>query len=150
MSYVQDLLSLNQRHYNLALSFFCGTVSPGFLIIFLFKPDLIHALDFFKLLLFSAALTTPALLLHYVFLASLDLRTEAGEKDYSGGGMLACFTSLISMHLAILGAYVLNWTFREFLVGVAISSLMCYASAWRAVRAERRERIKKLLNDDAS
>lgn len=148
MSYVQDLLSLNQRHLNLAISFFGGTVAPGFLILYHFKPDLVNEWDFFKIVLFSVALTMPSVLLHYVQISSYGLKTKEGEKDYVGAAILACFTSLFSLHIALVGAYILDWSFREFLMGAVASTVVCYVGAWRAARQESKERLSKALASD--
>jgi len=137
MSYVQDLLSLDQRHMILGTGFFGATVAPGFLILYHFKPDLVNDWDFFKILLFSLSLTTPFVLLHYVQMRSYGLRTEEGVADYTSAAILACMTSLLSLHLALLGAYFLKWSFREFLIGVCLMTAFCYVIAWWDARSDK-------------
>lgn len=138
MSYIKDVLSLDQRHLSLAVAFFGATVAPGVLILFHFKPDLMNEWDFLKIFLFSLSLTTPLVLLHYIQMRSYGLLTKDGLSDNAGAATLACLTSLLSLNFALLGAYVLGWSFREFVLGATAMTVMCYVVGWWTTRADRK------------
>ena len=60
-----------------------GTAAPDFLLLYVYKPDLIEKLDIVKFIIFPVALTLPVLVVNGTVLLAIFLR-EA-EKDIEVG-----------------------------------------------------------------
>lgn len=61
--------------------FFLGGVCPGFLIIQMYKPELIIELDTLKLILFCISLSFPIVLLNFIFSAFLFHEEEKKKEE---------------------------------------------------------------------
>jgi hypothetical protein len=67
MSVFSDLLEsrkLEYKHIWLFISAFLGTIAPGMLIIFHFKPEIMEKYDILKVVCLSLALTLPILIVN--------------------------------------------------------------------------------------
>ena len=66
-----------------------GTAAPGFLLLYVYKPDLIEKLDIVKLIIFSMALPLPVLVvngtdLFAIILLETEKDTEVGKFIVGG------------------------------------------------------------------
>jgi O-antigen/teichoic acid export membrane protein len=59
-----SFLKLEYKHVWLIITGFLGTLAPGFLILFHFKPELFEKYDVFKLIILSLSLTLPLLIIN--------------------------------------------------------------------------------------
>ena len=77
---IQDLKQLTWRQGIITLFVFLGSLAPGALVIFVFDRELFMALDAFKLVLLSLAITLPVSLIN-IFCASTF--SEAFDKEWN-------------------------------------------------------------------
>ncbi|WP_321324503.1 hypothetical protein [Thiomicrorhabdus sp.] len=95
---------------------FFGMLSPGFLMLYLFKPEFITLLDTSKLILFSLSLTIPIVILNIVLIYShKDPITEGAN-----GVLMALFASSIITYPSLLLTYIYTLNFKQFLISIFI------------------------------
>lgn len=76
---IQDLKQFTWRQGVLSLFIFLGSLAPGSLVIFVFDRELFMALDTFKLILLSLAITLPVSLIN-IFCSSVF--SEAFDQEW--------------------------------------------------------------------
>jgi len=126
VTWLSDLDKIDRSKVAFGLLGFLATVGPGFLIVYLFKPELIEKLDIVKLTIFSCALTTPLLMTNV--LANIVIQSKENNEGEIASVMGTAFAShIISSYSAIFLAYWFHWEFLRFVwwalgfsVGVSI------------------------------
>ena len=105
---------------------FLSVISSGFLIIYLYKPNLIAELNVIKLIIFSIALSLPMVLYNFLLFLGIEERkhnTFENIPNYycigSSGGI-----SFIISYVAILIDYVFQLPFSGHLISVFILELL--------------------------
>ena len=122
-----------------------GTIAPGFLILYLYKPDLIEKLDIAKLLIFSAALTVPVLVTNVLGVLVIFLRAAEEGTDtlaFIVGGTLI---SIFSFYGSIGAAYEYSLpfgTFLSWLLGVDLVVLLFVALVRLQCDKDERQKSK--------
>jgi len=86
---------------------FVGVVSPGLLILFLFKRDLFISLDLMKLVLLSASLSLPIVLLNY-FLLSIIPSVKKSIYETTANLFTASLISAMVFYGALVVTYFLG------------------------------------------
>ncbi len=109
--YVRRYKKLSWDQSLLGVAGFLGTISPGLLIVYLYKPDLFIGLDAFKLLLFSLALSMPVVFINILVCNSL---RKVGVSNINVG-IVALFLASIALYPSILVGYLFQLPFRDFL-----------------------------------
>ena len=86
---------------------FLGLLAPGFLIIFLYKPELVIALDATKLILFSLALSGPVFAINLVFVRS----TSKSEETMRGlvSSVVALLLTTTVLYVSLFLTYFLSF-----------------------------------------
>lgn len=104
---------------------FLGVIAPGFLVLYLYKPELIETLDIAKLVIFSSALTLPLLVINVMVLMFVFVRPDDNfdekQMDYIIGGTAI---NILVYYGAIVAAYEKDWPFLKFLGRLAISEVV--------------------------
>jgi hypothetical protein len=122
MGLISEIRKLEYKHIWLCISVFLGTVSPGFLIIFHFKPELIATCDIFKLLVFSLALALPLLPVNSVAIAFLydrlpnDYENETAKNVDITRGALGLNAAVLYFSLLVCYFWSLNFKHLFWLV----------------------------------
>lgn len=122
MSIVDDFKKLEPSDFAITFGLFVSVIAPGFLTIFLFKPELVASLDTFKLLVFSSALTLPIVALNYI---AIGVNQDASNSDRHIEAFL--FSMLITcsiMYVALLISYFGMTSFKVHLGMIAIVQLV--------------------------
>ncbi|OGO79785.1 MAG: hypothetical protein A2Y21_11995 [Clostridiales bacterium GWC2_40_7] len=123
MSIIEDIRNTHPSQFFYAMIGFAGVLAPGFLTLYLFKPNLIIAIDVFKLLFFSASLIIPVVLLNFFTIFFWRKRT----KDSSISKILfsAVLTTAMVMFVSLFVAYTFNLSFKRFfLIGVPLDVVL--------------------------
>tara|TARA_R110000787_G_scaffold74331_1_gene165240 strand:- start:2167 stop:2637 length:471 start_codon:yes stop_codon:yes gene_type:complete len=139
MTVIDQLKGLNTKT-SLAISlFFLGLLAPGFLTIYLFKPELLIALETTKLLLFSIAITAPGILLPFVFslITTRIVQVQRPELAVRLGTHLDWYgvhaiTNAFTFYLLLWLSYLFQFSFRAFLVSVTV--LLLFNSGFEVCR----------------
>jgi len=123
MSWPSEILKLEYKNIWLCISVFLGTVAPGFLTVFQFKPDLVGQYDVFKLLIFSLALTLPLLSFNSLPASFLydrlpdDYENETAKNvDITRGALLL---NAIVLYFSLLVCHFASLKFKWFLAIIA-------------------------------
>jgi hypothetical protein len=116
MSLINDVKKLEASEIALWVSGFLATISPGFLMLYLFKPELVSSLDVVKLIIFSAALGLPIFAVNLFIDAQFPWKKSIGEEEE-----VALLTILVAIHTilasygALLTASLFHLSFHWFL-----------------------------------
>jgi hypothetical protein len=65
MSWLSDIRALKGSEFYIALGIVVAVIGPGFLVLLLYRPDLLISLDILKLIVLSAGGTLPFLVLNF-------------------------------------------------------------------------------------
>jgi len=107
----EDLKNLNRNQTLTTIFGFLGVLAPGFLIIYLYKPDLFLSLDTIKLLIFAVSLSGPIFVINMIFL----MNTPPDTKNQYVSAIIGLFLAAIILYFGILAAYLFTLSFKVFL-----------------------------------
>lgn len=117
---------------------FMGTISPGFLLLYMYKPDLVTNLETAKLVIFSLALCLPIVCANlFVAQSTFQAESEEGFKQ----AMLAAFMSAMVCYTALLWSYFYNLLFSQFLLVLLTVQVLVAAVAVVSNRNERKNSV---------
>lgn len=143
MNIADELKSLEPSHVVSIVFSFSAIIAPGYLIIYLFKPQLIASLDVFKLLVFSMSLTLPMLALNYYVQQIVLAEIDPGPKNRLS---LALMLAMVVIYPQVLMAYIQHLSFRAFLyrvISAEIFAIIVVAVYWRlALKSFRKSKAK--------
>jgi len=131
MSVIDEYRKINTNDITLALAALLGVIGPGFLTIYLFKPELVENLETLKLILFSCSLTLPILIINVTV---IDAYKNTEKLALAGGEILASLsvTSFV-LYSALVISYLFSLSFKWHLGAIfgvqIILSLMLKVSA---------------------
>lgn len=113
MGLIDEVKSFDIKHMLNVVAAFVGIIAPGFLIIYLFRPELIISLDVAKIVLFSSSLTMPVLVANYLLVNW----TILNKSSSTNGGRLsvAMTVNMGAYCFSILITYLLALQFKGFL-----------------------------------
>ena|ERR1017187_8105880 len=120
MGLLSEVEKLNYKQIWVYALVFLGTIASGFLIIFLFKPDLIEKYDVLKLVFLSLALTLPLVEINAVISAilfhNLPNDSENGEAEKNIDAVRgALLLNSIVIYPSLLVCYFCSLKFKWFL-----------------------------------
>tara|TARA_B100000929_G_scaffold278990_1_gene255638 strand:+ start:756 stop:1175 length:420 start_codon:yes stop_codon:yes gene_type:complete len=101
---------------------FMGAISPGFLLLYIFKPELVDSLATIKLIVFSLSLSMPMFIVNLFIITSLYKEFES-SNDYFGGAAIALFLTSVATYPILLFTYLYPLNFKEFLVALAAAEI---------------------------
>src|ERR1051326_4936000 len=133
MSLVEELKSADGFDFAVALVCFLGVLAPGFLTLFLFRPELVITLDTLKVLLFSASLTLP------VTGALIVLRHKRTPREHIGVELAVSVSATALIFFpGLLSTYLFHLSFRAFLGFIAaMLGMEALDTARRYLRARK-------------
>ncbi len=102
MSLLTDIKSLKQHEIALLVATFLATIAPGFIIIFLFAPNLLKDLDVLKLTILSFSITLPVNILNT--LISFATETEKPiflYPSFAQGAVVSAFVFYIPIAVTL-------------------------------------------------
>ena len=101
---------------------FTGAIAPGFLLIYLYKPELLSSLDTLKVIFFSLSLSLPIIIVN-LFL-QFNILDEDGEEFEIA--VISLFMSSLVSYPSILISYLFLLSFKEFLIVLAIAQIVVF------------------------
>jgi hypothetical protein len=126
MSIIDEARKLDRSHIVFVVGAFISVVAPGFLTIYLYKPALVGSLDTFKLLVFSAALTLPIVILNYFAAVQL---SPSKDKDHQVSSLiLAMAMTCVVFYLALIISYFALLTFKSYIATVTALQVLLFLS----------------------
>jgi len=99
---------------------FMGAISPGFLLIYVFKPELVYQLETVKLIIFSLSLSLPVFIINFLFISAVDVNNVEVPPQILAG--FALFMSFLAMYPNLLMAYMFNLSFNIFMAILAMAN----------------------------
>jgi Na+-driven multidrug efflux pump len=111
-----DLKTLSWKQSIGGLFGFVGTVAPGFLLLYLFKPELISSLETIKVIIFSLALSVPIVLVNL----PIAIYLSGEHEDKYLPILFAMMLSSTVFYFALITTYLFNFNFKEFLIAVLV------------------------------
>jgi hypothetical protein len=102
---------------------FLSTVAPGVLVIFYYKPELIHELDVLKLIVLSAAITLPLIVVNSMIITFL--YQGEGTLPAKLGAILfdAMLTSFFFLYFILFISWFQSLSFKIFVMLAVILEL---------------------------
>lgn len=134
----KELKEFEARHYAVAVSTLLASIGPGLLCIYHYRPELITALDAFKLILLSAGLALPVCGANFLVGAA-----TSEEKDDAAIIWLSS-TSVTSaiLYLSMYIAYLAAMPFRKFTYTVlALEILLVIETLIEAIISWRKKQV---------
>lgn len=123
MGFIDELKKIDRSVVAMPLLLFVSIVSPGYLVIFLYKPELAETLDVLKLCLFACSLSLPLLLLNIC--CFVPLTWQPGNNDtYQTPLRNAATLTALEFYVCIYVSYLWHLRFRTFsysLIGLWIA-----------------------------
>lgn len=122
MDIIDQVKKLEAFHIAIFILGFVGIVSPGLLVLFLFKRDLFLSLDFLKLMFLSISLSLPIILCNFFLMGPIsdnsESKTEVGEAL-----AMALLVSSAVYYLPLVVMYLWGFSLHTFvwtLVGLEV------------------------------
>ena len=144
MTILDDIKRLSTNDISIVMSAFISIVAPGFLTLYLFKPNLIVTLDTSKLIFFSIALALPVVITNFLSIAAyhpfLTKGTQSqvpSDQDRVQAFVDAMALASIIFYPSILTAYLFGLSFRHFLIAVAVLQLVVFILEYSCFRCAR-------------
>jgi arginine exporter protein ArgO len=128
MSIFEEIQKLNRSHIVFAAWAFLSVVAPGFLTIYLYKPLLVGSLDTLKLIVFSAALTLPILILN--FYVVIGVPPSENEDHQVSSFIFAMAITFAVFYLSLSISYFALLTFKSYVVLLAVIQVLLFVSMW--------------------
>jgi hypothetical protein len=135
LSILSELQNLKAQHIALYVGAFLGTVAPGFLIIYYFRPELIERYDIFKLTFFSVSMTLPLLVVNLALIWSDIKHTE----DIWPVFLLAFGVNFVVLYIALIVVYFFSLGFKFYLGIVAFLELVLLLRVLVDVRKRKKK-----------
>jgi hypothetical protein len=151
MSWISDIEKIDFPKIAKTIALFMATIAPGFLILYLFKHDLIANLDIIKLIIFSFSLTLPLLIFNWFsVLAIIAIYTDTKNHDVEME-LGSITVNIMAYYLAIFIAYLYALPFRSFvwiLLGINffILFILLFIGIIIYVREKKSNRNKVISN----
>lgn len=108
----KELIEFEEKHYLTSLMTALASICPGFLTIYLFHSELVGSLDIFKLLIFSASIGLPIVVLNsYLIMLPIDnLDENPFALIWTYGAAITVCVSYISLYIS----YAYSLSFRHY------------------------------------
>lgn len=117
MALIEDIKKLETWQISAALVSFLATVAPGSLILYLYEPALFRELETFKLLVLSAAVTLPVVLVNILLTAVIGSFTGRLKKaNKSQFYFLQMLWAFFVLYGTLLVAYFCSLSIKQFIM----------------------------------
>ena len=115
---------------------FLGAIAPGFMILYLYKPELIESLETIKLVIFSLSISLPLFFTNMFGLSAIDKELEKKKSSFEFAA-IAMFLCFATSYPAILYAYLNKLSFEAFLVSILISQVVVWVGVFTTTFPDR-------------
>ena len=130
MDIIDQVKKLEAFHFAVVILGFVGTVSPGLLVLFLFKRELFLSLDFLKLILLSISLSLPIILCNLFLVGPISENNESKIEIRDALAMALVVSSavfylpLAVMYLWGFSLHTFVWTLVSLEAVLAVGSVI--------------------------
>lgn len=118
----KDWKEFEFNHYAVATTTILAVISPGFLCLLHFKPELVETLDTVKLLVASISLTLPLAIINFVIIAFLTRHDDNFTHDVEWS--FSSFVSALVLYLSLYLAYLFVLPFSQFTFSVIVFDII--------------------------
>ena len=132
---IEPIRNLSKWEITVFISGFLATLAPGFLILYLYKPDLLERFDNFKITIFSLALTLPLVVVDALIMVVIGAYFGLWKKlsDKQAVFWVAVWVFL-SLYASILAAYFFSLSYMAFLFTLIVVDVAFGYGVIRIVR----------------
>jgi len=123
MSWISEIKEFKPKTTATWIGIFMGTVSPGFLILYQYRPELIEKLDIIKLIIFAISLTLPVFvvnLANMIDYKKIDPFPDDLKHDLKPLVILASGMTVTELYTALFFAHGYHLKFQTFCAFVLI------------------------------
>ncbi len=130
MMNLSQLLKLSPGHWGTLVVAYLGCICSGVLILFRYRPEIVHDYDVLKLILLGSAIIMPLLVWNIVILLPLAVANHLTPDEKDDEKILApAFTQsslalFVVVYSAVFLSYWLCLSFRGFLYTAAIEQVI--------------------------
>jgi hypothetical protein len=131
MDIIDQAKKLEAQHFVMSILGFVGVISPGFLILFIFKRDLFISLDVLKLILLSVSLSLPIVWCNFSLWAALSGDSEGAKSGTAGTLVMALLISSVVVYLPLvvtflwgLGLHTYVWILVVLEIILAVTAIL--------------------------
>ena len=117
MSIIEDIRKIEAHYFGVYVLLFLSIFAPGFLLLYIYKPELLASLGTVKILIFSASLSLPIAAIN-TFLVPISEPNEGSKFEDSL--LLGALYSFIGLYAVIFISYLFSLSFKQFVIGIAI------------------------------
>jgi hypothetical protein len=115
MDVIDQVKKLEAFHFVASIVGFVGIISPGLLILFLFKRDLFISLDLIKLILLSVSLSLPIILFNLFLWGALPDDSKESKNTIAIDLVVALVTSSTVFYLPLAVTFLWGLGFHAYL-----------------------------------
>src|ERR1039458_5491708 len=119
MDWFFRFLKLEYKHVWILITGFLGTIAPGFLILYHFKPELFEKYDVFKLTILSLSLTLPLLIINSLITGMLFYKLPHESESETDKNVEATKSALslnaLVIYISLLVCYFNSSSFKHLL-----------------------------------
>lgn len=121
---LKELIEFEEKHYLTSLMTALASICPGFLTIYLFHPELVGSLDIFKLLIFSASIGLPIVVLNsFLIMLSID---SLNENPFALIWTFGASITVCVYYISLYFSYAYSLSFRHYTYIVIAFEVIAY------------------------
>ena len=127
MGIISEIKKLKASDVMMAVLAFSAVIAPGFLTLYLFKPNLIADIDIVKLIVFSVALTIPQCALSLfglIFYRDITKKPDLKDEETTTIFLWVMLWTFLVFYVSLLIAYFYGITFKYFLLTLAVANVL--------------------------
>ncbi len=151
---LESCKKLSVKNYTYISCAFLAIFSPGYLLLYLYKPSLFQELETAKLFAFAISLTAPVVFINLMLVNDLFNRVikydetvfqdDRAKREF----MMSCVITCVFLHGLIIAAYYWGFSFKVFIIIVAVIEMVGVTTVENIARLkEKREKVKKQTSD---
>lgn len=138
MELIGDLKTLKDKAVVLGIFAVVFIILPGIAGIYLFKPELISSLDWVKLVLLSAALTAPLVVINSMAITVFENRKKEKKDTFFYDFIEGTLFTGISIYIVIIIGYVFHFSLSNMAVMLAATEVLIIFTIWNETRKKRK------------
>jgi len=114
MSLLSNILNVNIRVLVASLILIIGTIAPGFLIVYIFKPEILYNLTDMKIIFFSSSLSLPYIMFNTVL--AFGFNRNINQNDTKGELISGVILSIFVIYPVLFISYIFHIKIIWFII----------------------------------
>jgi hypothetical protein len=141
MNFVDDFKKLKRveiMHFSIL---FLALIASGFLLIYLYRIDLLISLSTLKLIIFSISLSSPIYILNYLLVAYHEDYEDKQKKAEKADtiSMISSSFSFVIMNFTTLFAYLFDLSFKYYILSIFVIEIILFIIAYMDSLAKKKK-----------